>query len=334
MKEERREASKDATERMTRSPQQLELPGALRDLILSAKKCVAFIGSGLSAGCYDSWPNLVNKLCERCGCSSRVQSSDPVDAFLDAAQDAKDANEGAYYEFLGEHFGKRAPSIPRQYLSMWSLRFRCYLTVNLDPLLSLVSRATGNDSQPKIYAYPSLDRGKMKDGSIHYLHGYIEEQSKPKAGSIVLTRREFDDAYANNSNLMTFLCATLEHDPIVFIGCGLREPVMPRVFQISKENQERRMKLIMECGGNSVPPPRFIFLPWPEVKDSRGHVDEKQSRTIAEGENERFEEMCITPVRYLASGGDHSVLWSAVEQLGSLSKLAPDHGWDGDTYGT
>jgi hypothetical protein len=310
----------------------LELPKPLRDLILDKKKCVAFVGSGLSAGCFDSWPDLVNKLCERCGSSSRVKPSDTGDALLDAAQNAKDADAQAYYKCLGEHFGKPAPSIPRQYLSMLSLPFSCYLTVNLDPLLSVTWCIGRNSPHDRVNAYPSLDRALMKDGSIHYLHGYIPEGSTPEPGSIVLARREFEQAYTDNSNLMTFLIAALEHDPIVFVGCRLQEPVMSRLFELSKRNQEDRKKLNMQYGRHSRAPMRFIFLATPEVRDSRGHIDEEQCRMIAEKEDARYKEMDIITVRYPAPGGDHSALWSAMEQLGNLArlKLAPDHGWGGN----
>lgn len=312
----------------------MELPKALRDLILS-KKCVAFIGSGVSAGCYNSWADLINNLCKRCDCPSEVGHDSPGDALLDAAQDAKDADEQAYYEFLGEHFGERPRSIPRPYVAMLSLPFRCYLTVNFDPLLSLVSCVNRNDGHSRLDVYPSLDRGAMGNGSIHYLHGYIGEGSIPRPGSIVLARSEFDEAYEDNSNLMAFLVATFEHDPIVFVGCRLREPGMSRVFQISIRNQQKRLKLTMQRGPNGSRPPRkFILLSNPEVKNSEGRIDVEQSRIAAEEEDRYFNDMDITPIWYTAPGGDHSVLWSALEQLGNLSRIAPDHGWGGRSYAT
>ena len=46
---------------MLESPEQLDLPQQLKDLILD-EKCVAFVGSGLSAGCYPSWAELFSEL--------------------------------------------------------------------------------------------------------------------------------------------------------------------------------------------------------------------------------------------------------------------------------
>jgi hypothetical protein len=64
-------------------------------------------------------------------------------------------------------------------------------------------------------------------------------------------------------------------------------------------------------------------------------MDDEQSRAVTEEDNVRYKEMDIVPIRYPAPGGDHSVLWSALEQLGNLSKIAPNHGWEeGGTYAT
>src|SRR6266436_5635447 len=87
----------------------LLLPDRLKNVVRSSR-CVAFIGSGLSIGSYDSWPELINHLCDHCRVPPRValDKDSPPEAFLDGAQAAKLADEDAYYEFLGRHFGKAA----------------------------------------------------------------------------------------------------------------------------------------------------------------------------------------------------------------------------------
>ena len=81
-----------------------QLPAELRNIIHGGE-CVVFIGSGLSAKYYGTWPELVNKLCKACKIDRRVDRASPPDDFLDAAQDAKDADCAAYLRFLGTHFG-------------------------------------------------------------------------------------------------------------------------------------------------------------------------------------------------------------------------------------
>jgi hypothetical protein len=319
---------------MAFSSNTLELPEELRTLVLS-ENCVAFIGSGLSVGCYHAWPELVNALCARCGCTSRVAESSTGDAFLDAAQDAKNANEQVYYEFLGEHFGRPAEYASLLYDALLSLPFFCYLTVNLDPLLALKCRTAKIACDTNVMAYPSLDRKAMTRRSIHYMHGYIHEGSTPSPGTIVLARGEFEEAYEANSNLMTFLIPTLVNEPILFVGCRLQEPTMPRVFRICKQQQERRLRLTMECGQRSeVPPRKFILLPEVQIENAQGQIDTEESRAATEKEDRYYQELDVKPVRYTVSGSDHTALRLAFERLGGLAEISPTHGWKGNTYAT
>ena len=285
-------------------PEQAPIPQELKDVILG-KECVAFVGSGLSAGCYPSWLELVNSLCERCGSSHRVNDDSPADDFLDAAQYAKDCAEDEYYSFLGETFGRPADNASLTYDALMALPFASYLTVNLDPLLALKGRRSCPNG-PK--AFPILDRRDIGNQSVHYLHGFIAEGTRPADGTIVLARSEFNAAYSDTSNLMNFLVPTLENDPIIFLGCRLREPVMPKVFDICKEHQRHRQDILQKQNRPSKPPPRFILAAMPIVKGEGGKPDEGLSRAEQQQEESRYLSMDITPVWYRASGSDHSQL--------------------------
>lgn len=314
------------------STEQLQMPQELKDAILS-KRCVAFIGSGLSAGCYDSWHALVNGLCERCGSDCRVTKDSTADALLDAAQAAKTANSNAYFQFLGEHFGRPADRASLLYDAILSLPFDCYLTVNLDPLLALKGRTASLKCDTSVRAYPSLDRKTMVNRSIHYLHGLIHEHATPSEGTIVLARDEFEAAYGSNSSLMNLLVPTLENDTILFLGCRLREPVMPRVFAICKQHQRVRQKLAVESGSEcGSPPRRFIVLPQPQIAlDAVDGVTQDQVRLK---EAAYYKEMDIEPVWYSASDDDHSQLRLALEQLAGLPNILPSYGWQGGPNAT
>jgi hypothetical protein len=310
---------------MASVPARFELPPELQDVILS-QKCVVFIGSGPSHGCYDPWPDLVNHLCVRCGSPSRVTDGSTGDQFLDAAQDAKTADEMGYYSCLGEHFGRPADRTSLLYGLLLSLPFRCYLTVNIDPLLALGAR-TARIPCGRVIAYPSLDRREMTNRSINYLHGLVNEGAPPAPGTIVLCRSEFDDAYRPNSNLMNLLVPTLENDPILFVGCRLKEPVMSQVFSICKQNQQVRLKVMAELGRPmSNPPPRFILLQEPDVS---GAVSPAQSASMVQKEEAYYREMDITPIWYPGARGDHSALRYAIETVAQLPSIVPDHGWGG-----
>jgi hypothetical protein len=300
----------------------------LRDTILGGK-CIAFIGSGLSSGCYDGWTDLVNGLCQACGSGYRVTAESPAQHLLDGAQAAKDRNRGAYFKYLADHFGRPASFASLTYDIVLSLPFKCYLTVNFDPLLALKARMVPRSRDLRPRAYPALDRGDMPGGSIHYLHGLIEENKEVVDGSIVLARDEFTEAYDDGSALTHMLVRTFENDPVVFIGCLLREPAMLRVFDICKRNQKKRIEISLKKGNPpGTPPQRFIFLPRFEVKTEPG-MDQNAAtdRRVAEEES-RYRSMEINPHWYSAAERDHSSLRYILESLAGLRNISPQYGWE------
>lgn len=305
----------------------------LREVILS-KKCFVFIGSGLSSGIYHSWFELVNTICERCGITRRVTRDSPIDDLLEAAHDAKLCNRDAYYRFLGEHFGRSVDSTPVLYDLLLSLPFASYLTVNYDPLLALKAQTARLQCVLPVNAYPSLDRRKMAASrSIHYLHGFINVGTIPIEGTIVLARDEFAEAYSNNSSLMNLIVPTLENDPILFIGCGLREPAMPSIFAICKKHQQNRQRIMAESGKpHSNPPARFILLPRPEVTNEITISNVDQSLVEIKKQQAYYSSLEIEAVWYEVRGNDHSALRIALEQVAGLPDVTPDHGWQGGLY--
>lgn len=119
-----------------------QIPASLASAIRS-KRCTAFIGSGLSLRNYHSWPELVNALCEACGVANRVTRESPEDEFREAAEEAKTADPPAYFTFLGAHFGRPVESVPTIYHVLLSLPCDCYMTLDVDPLLALVTCCFG-----------------------------------------------------------------------------------------------------------------------------------------------------------------------------------------------
>jgi hypothetical protein len=249
---------------------------------------------------------------------------------LDAAQDAKDRNPQEYMTVLGRCFGRCAQHANLLYDALLALPFDCYLTVNFDPLLSLKAR-TAKLSCPQVYAYPALDRRHASGRTIHYLHGLIEEGECPARGPVVLARKEFEDAYMDNSNLMNFLVPTLENEHVVFVGCRLREPAMERIFGICKEHQSQRLKVASERGAHSSPPPRrYIVVPEPQEPNASGTHDTARSRDEQQKLETYYGGFDIRPVWYKADGDDHTMLRTAFETLAALPSLRPRYTWGDD----
>lgn len=306
---------------------QLQLPPGLSEIVRS-KSCVAFVGSGLSAGSYPSWAGLINEMCISCGSNCRVDADSPTVAFLDAAQDAKSCSEKNYYAFLGKTFGCAAASASLTYDALLAVHFDAFVTINFDPLLALKARTTRIRCADDIDIFPSLDRRRVGGRSIHYLHGHIAEGGTPIDGTIVLSRDEFEAAYSAHSNLMSFLLPMLENDPIVFIGCRLREPALDEVFRICKDLQLKRQRLAKHHDHQSVPPKRFIFRPLPEVRSGDNKLDRRRGEEIKQEEEGYYLDKDIVPVWYKADDGDHSWLRRALEQLAELRAPTYSYGWN------
>ena len=304
-----------------------KVPYELRDLILGGK-CFVFIGSGASSLSYYSWPKLVNRLCEECGISRRVNKDSPAEELLEAAYEAKLSDNDAYFKFLGEHFGSMN-SIPWLYHVLFSLPFDSYLTVNLDPLVAKTAQTARHKCTLPINAYPALYSRNVGKRSIHYLHGYIEEDSTPTEGQIVIAKDEFEHAYKADSNLMSFLVQTLENESILFIGCRLREPVMKRVFGLCEERQRHRQQIIVESGkSRSSPPEKYILLPEPVVFSESGEIDVDLSHKELYAQQALYHDLAIKPVWYKASS-KHQDLENALEQLANFPPVQPAYGWGG-----
>ncbi len=307
-----------------------QIPPRLRETVLR-QTCVAFIGSGISADSYPSWSDLVNKLCEYCGSDHCVRVGDPEEAYLDAAQDAKDSARDKYFSFLGETFGNSDRPASLTYDALLALPFESYLTVNFDPLLALKARTAHRPCAAEVCAYPSLDRRKMGNRSIHYLHGLINVGDIPIDGTIVLARDEFEAAYQDTSPLMDFLVPALENDPLIFLGCRLREPVMERVFRICKNRQRVRQDLAARNMQPTSCPPRFIFLPRPEPT-SDGKLALAESRDHQVREEAHYRNMNIEPVWYNAPSGNHSQLRHLLEDLAGLKRPIVKYGLETDSH--
>jgi hypothetical protein len=308
-----------------------QVPPELRELILGGH-CTVFIGSGPSSGVYGAWFDVVNHLSESCGIARSLSNASTPEELLAAAQEAKAANGTAYYGFLGHHFGRPADLAPFLYDTLLSLPFATYLTVNLDPTLAMKA---GRLSDPlPIHAYPTLDRRAMSKRSVHHLHGLVVEGTVPAAGSVVLAQEEFAEAYADTSPLMHLMLPTLENDPLLFVGCGLREPTMSRVFGICKDHQQARLRLVAASGqAPTHPPPRFILLRRPVIVDELGAPIVEQSNLKMQSEERYYKGLDVEPVWYDGTGDDHSSLRRAFEQLAKIRSPAVGHGWQEVVHG-
>ena len=140
----------------------------LRRITLGGR-AVAFIGSGISIKCYPSWSETIKELCDRCGVTI-TQTTNP-EALIRKAEECKEANEALYYGTLKELFSNTHPQPRVTYDLLLKLKFKSYVTTNLDPLLAY--KASIIRDELKCYVYPDLPYHKVESGGIFYIHGTV-----------------------------------------------------------------------------------------------------------------------------------------------------------------
>jgi len=199
---------------------------------IRARRCVAVIGAGVSAGDYPIWAHLISQLQERCG----VRAEDlPSASPLDAAQAARDKNPAAYYQALDEIFDRRpAPRSARRYHLLARIEFLSYLTLNLDPMLvdtlDLHYNITVSD-------FPNLQSQNHGQREVFCVHGRLGPGRPAATTPIVLTSREFEAAYDPfGVPLHSFIQQTLISNDVCFLGCNPAEPNLARILEACKRH--------------------------------------------------------------------------------------------------
>lgn len=295
--------------------------------LIEPRKCIAFIGSGPSTGIFADWPTLINNLCEKCGLQVRVTDRDDANELLSLADAAQKQDEERYYAYLGSHFGRCHRTTPVYDLLM-RIPFKSYVTLNLDPLLANETRKPEHRCS-RVKKYPDLDRDGISQRTVYHLHGLIAEGEIPQRGSVVLSASDFSHAYRDNSQLLNFLLPTLTYDPILFVGCGLREPDFKRVFRLCQDHRDEILGLSSERG---TPPSRIILLPrLPSVRSEFGNVtrrDVERERLARErAEDAYYSQYGIAVVRYPQVDAHHTGLQKWLEVLAGLPPLNTPFGF-------
>ena len=209
------------------------------------------------------------------------------------ADQAQNTNSEAYNGTLQEIFGKRVVGTRDAYRLIFQIPFQSYITLNYDPLLATAARGDQNESARKIIRYPECDIRGLEKGSIFYLHGYIDLNTKLDDIQIVLTKSDFDLAYDNDrSKLPSFLETLVLHYPVLFWGCTLSEEPIKKLLERCSRIRKR-----YSVEHNSKQYPLFMLLP---KKENPPMNNEKESRIrqIENEETERYRRFGITVARY------------------------------------
>ncbi len=218
--------------------------------------CIVWIGSGLSIGCgYPSWTDAIQKLCDVCiPGKADIKPSSVASELLEWADICKATNPDEYLGTLAKLFGEPSHLLRTAYLHISACPFRYLVTTNFDPCLE--AACTGKQ---QILTYPNLALlvGRSRRTAI-YLHGKARWGTRTDAKRLLLTKTDLDIAYTHSlSPLPSALTQLLISNRVVFVGCGLREPVLRKLFECIKQLQE---------SSTSIPLTRKTIL-LPETRD-------------------------------------------------------------------
>jgi len=228
------------------------LTTSLTDLIQEDPRSMIWIGSGLSIGAgYPSWQTAIERLCAACIPEKfDLPPSLMVTEKLEWAEKCKTANPEMYFQILGELFGWYPTYTRTAYSHICACPFRYLVTTNFDPCLEAArGRSHGIMSYPKLL----FDHGFRH--MVVYLHGKALHGNDVDTRNLVFTSSDFEKAYTE-SLLPGLLDQLLIRNSTLFVGCGLQEPVLKRVFaRVAKLQADTslspRRKMILLCDRTS-----------------------------------------------------------------------------------
>ncbi len=215
-----------------------------RLLLLMAKAPIAFVGAGLSAPRYKSWPALVADLGQRLAI--------PADAsvgLVKQCQQFYDQRKADYAAALTEIY-KPIPEGCREALKqLVMLDFCAFLTTNFDWSVYRALQEIG--SKPRVRVFPVMLEADCCDKAVFQVHGAVPGDTID-LDHFVLHEAAYMKAYHDPPQppLSAFFYQVFNHHNVLFVGYGLGEEeplrevleICHRV-QIARGNDHERVML-------------------------------------------------------------------------------------------
>lgn len=208
---------------------------------LAYKRCVIFIGSGISAGAKNSegktpltWSKFIEEACKLSDGSSDDYIKDVLkkENYLQALQAIKESSDpGDYADFLKENFSRPGfePSITHQAIK--DINSKIVVTTNFDNIYELNCRhgytvANFYDPISKI-----ISTIKSPENLIIKMHGSIEDTNR-----IVFTEKEYYIAKKENAEFYDLLKALFLTHTFLFLGYSLNDPDINLLLEIASHS--------------------------------------------------------------------------------------------------
>lgn len=294
--------------------------------LVKSKRCVVFIGSGLSKDvCGCDWESLVDKLyCASCGQhipDCPTSGEDRAEHLMQFADDARRADEYAYCTVLEEIFCGAITRPRKAYSLLTRVQFVSYVTVNYDyQLADECSRARLG----RYVTIPSFPYDCVRDRKAFYIHGIIERDKRPAANDIILTKRDFDYYYNDsNSTLLSFLHQLFCYRSILFLSCTLCEPELRRLLLACRN--ARACVARRHC--NLTMPERYILLPSIEKRNTQ-QLPARCEQVAEDIDVDMYRDLDIAVIRYPPDNG-HAIIEDILDywQEDPVEELGVDPGY-------
>lgn len=228
------------------------------------KPTVAFVGSGLSrANGYALWGCLIARLAGSVDLPMPDKASyrDPKDyarelqrlskdtygAYRDPNPDFRDARfRRALQDFLVED---NHASFHLSHQSLLRINFSAFLTTNYDPSIEMAAKHV-EERGCAVCSYMlnrSFSPHYLGTGGIYHIHGRLwNEDGSTATDPIIFLPSEYEVAYGSQERqgvVAQFLKEVMENYHIVFIGFGMRDPVLYSVMSVIAGNNALRQFL-------------------------------------------------------------------------------------------
>lgn len=205
---------------------------------------VVWLGAGMSAEHgYPTWPRFIADLCEACGVAPPADDTGPTD-WMELADQCKTNDVEAYSSHIIDVFGEQAltPLARNLHYDLLRLRQFAYVTTNFDFLLVDAAGRIDWSMEKMVYPHlqPHLPFSSRDTVFLCYVHG-LAEPNEDGYPQVVLTRTEFEEAYAPGGPTRRMIETLLHGASVLFIGVGdgLTDPYLRQLLLESKVSFDR-----------------------------------------------------------------------------------------------
>lgn len=297
----------------------------LAERIKSHESCV-FVGAGLSKMTgYPLWEDLLQVLkCEAEIKTGKSIIDDKVDKQIRGQRYKKILGVRRYRELINHEFdpnNDRQPFLP-SHISLVELPFIAYVTTNYDCNIEHAFESKGLEANYS--AYPLLLLSKVRERLIYHIHGIIDHNRLSKTqGSIVLVKKDFEEAYKSNSKVVDLLKCLYSETSILFVGYNVTDDFFMRILKHSQEDFEEIKKVAYERGGEKC---RDIYHYALLEFLHDFYLDEDGNKVYLpaidyEGtivEDQELKSMGIKTIRYIGDKNNHTQLIYILQELSRI----------------